>query len=171
MVQIGNLHLGKAETAQEPLVSLVEAALLWDLTTARYKCIEETQMYLSYAHDQDLQQLITTGLRRPLEVQANALEKCMNKYKIPLPARPPKSFNSANPNPVMTDEFILKQIFLGCQYTIDNLARLSHSFIFDDSLRQLVVSFLQDELIIFDKLCKYAKTRGWIEPQPTYNPM
>ncbi|MHB1419996.1 MAG: DUF3231 family protein [Bacillota bacterium] len=171
MVQIGNIHMGKSETAQAPLVSIYEAALLWDLTVSRYKCIEETQIYLSYAHDQDLKQLITTGLMGILEVQVNDLEKLMNKYKIPLPTRPPKSANTANPSPVMKDDFIVRQIFTGCQYTIDFLARLSRSFIFDDSLRQMAVKFLENEQSIFDKLCRYAKLRGWIEPQPTYYPL
>ncbi|HZK24919.1 MAG TPA: hypothetical protein VFC74_05985 [Oscillospiraceae bacterium] len=45
MVQIGNFHFGKADSAEKLNLSLQEAALVWDVLVSRYKCIEETNIY------------------------------------------------------------------------------------------------------------------------------
>lgn len=53
MVQIGNFHLGAADTAKSPVLSAGEAYLLWDNLKARYDIIMATQMYLNHVHDLD----------------------------------------------------------------------------------------------------------------------
>lgn len=170
MVQLGNIHIGKAETVIPPSLSIMEAAMLWEFTVARYKCIEETQIYHSYAHDPDLKYFIKNALKIILEDQINELEKQMNIYKIPLPKRPAKSVNHENNPEFISDEFLFNQIFEGCQRFIDYLARIIRSTITNDALRKMYAAFLKEELAIFEKLCKYAKAKGWLEASPKYQP-
>ncbi len=171
MVQIGDFHIGKAATSSPPALSITEASLLWDFTAARYKCIEETQIYHNFAHDKDLQALMKHGLEKTLETQVNNLEQQLNKFSIPLPERPPKSFKNQEKNSIyLSDKFLFKQVFQGCQNHIDYLARISRCMITNDSLRSMFLAFLQDEASLFDKLCKFGKLKGWIAPSPLYNP-
>jgi len=173
MVQIGNFHIGKAETSSPPALSITEASLLWDFTAARYKCIEETQIYHNFAHDKDLQELMKYGLEKTLETQVNKLEQQLNQFSVPLPERPPKSFNFKTierSNMFFNDKFLFRQIFEGCQNYMDYLARISRCMITNDSLRSIFLAFLQDEASLFDKLCKFGKLKGWIAPSPLYNP-
>lgn len=167
MVQIGNIHIGTADTAVKPTINILEASLLWDFMVARYKCIEETQIYQNYAHDPDLKSMIKFGIDF-LEKQVNELEKQMNLYKMPMPNRPPKSINQNEDSIVFNDRFIFAQIFEGCQAFIDYLARMSRSITTNDPLRQAITRMLTDELFLFDKQVRFAKVKGWLEVPPVY---
>ncbi len=167
MVQIGNIHFGSADTAIKPTINILEASLLWDLLVARYKCIEETQIYQNYAHDADLKAMIKYGIDF-LEKQINELERQMNLYKLPMPNRPPKSINQGVNSLVLSDQFIFSQIFEGCQTFIDYLARMSRSITSNDPLRQEMTKFLTEELFLFDKLVRFAKVKGWLNTPPIY---
>ncbi|MTI84820.1 MAG: hypothetical protein FH756_13165 [Firmicutes bacterium] len=88
--------------------------MLWDFTAARYKCIEETQIYHNFAHDKDLREIIKYGLEKVLETQINNLEQQLNQFSVPLPERPPKSFKNQEKNSIyFSDRFLFKQIFEG----------------------------------------------------------
>ncbi|MBU7006510.1 DUF3231 family protein [Phosphitispora fastidiosa] len=169
MVQIGNIHFGKAQTAVEPTISIMEAGMLWDLTTARYKCLEETRIYHSFAHDEELKAMLAYGIRF-LEDQVNVLEKQMSLYRIPMPYQPPKSVNRAENDMVFNDSFIFAQVFDGCQIFIDQIARVSRCILTNDPLRHIMVDFLTSELSLFDKLVKFAKVKGWLQVTPVFKP-
>ncbi len=167
MVQIGNIHIGKAETAEKTDIDILEAALAWDLLAARYKCIEETQIYHNYAHDLEFKEIIKmTGIAM-LEKQASVLEQKLDFYRIPLPERPPVSFNAEGKD-MFSDEYMFAQIFEGCQNFINYLAYCLRSTITNDPLRADLTDFLTEEIAIFDKLCKYGKLKGWLKKPPLF---
>lgn len=170
MVQIGNYHIGKADTATEPRIDVGEAALIWDLLVARYQCVEETQIYHNFAHDSELRVLMQDVGIGLLERQVKELEEHLNKYQVPLPKRPPKTYNLRDGSEFMTDEFMFIKIFTGCQIFIDCLARAIRSTVTNDALRSVFVKFLKDEIPLFDRLCKYGKQKGWLEPPPMFKP-
>lgn len=168
MVQIGNFHIGVAESAKEPTLSIQEAAYLWDFLVGRYKCLEETDIYLNIAKDSEFRTMIKTGIVVILDKQVKTIEGLFEKYEIPMPYRNPKSFTNLDSNIEIDDKFIYRQIFEGCQNYIDYLARISRSIIMNDNIRYIFVDYLKEELFFFDKLCKYGKSKGWLEPQPKY---
>lgn len=49
------------------------------------------------------------------------------------------------------------------------LARAGRSMVTNDPLRHIVVDFLTSDFSLFDKLVKYGKQKGWLEPVPIYN--
>ncbi len=169
MVQIGNIHFGKAQTAVEPTISIMEAGILWDLTTARYKCLEETRLYHSFAHDEELKAMLAYGIKF-LENQVSELEKQMSLFRLPMPYRPPKDVNIAETGMALNDRFIFAQVFEGCQSFIDHIARVSRSILTNDPLRHIIVGFLTSELSLFDKLVKFAKVKGWLQIAPVFRP-
>ncbi|MCL6639454.1 MAG: DUF3231 family protein [Firmicutes bacterium] len=166
MVQLGNFHIGRGETAKPPTVDSGEAFLLWDHLILRYDIIEMTQIYQNFTHDPEFAALIKGGLAETLERQVDLLEKEMNTFQLPLPPRPPKSVRAGTNTTMLDDRFIFRQIFLGIQSFLDSHVRTIRSIITNDPLRRMFIRFAKEELDIFDNLCKYGKLKGWLEVPP-----
>jgi hypothetical protein len=166
MVQIGNFHIGYAETAQAPVLSAGEAHVLWDLLIARYNIIMTTQLYDNYAHDAEFKLILTTGLQDILERQVNKLENELNKYKLPTPQRPPKSVRFDAESGTVRDEFIFRQIFTGVQNFLDAHIRAIRITVFNDNLREMYMEFTKEEIAVFNNMCKYGKMKGWLQSPP-----
>ncbi|TYO95310.1 DUF3231 family protein [Desulfallas thermosapovorans] len=170
MVQIGNFHIGKAETAQQPALDNGEAFLLWDMLVSRYDIIEITQIYQNFGHDPDFKILLQRGLTKTLEKEVDIMEKELNRYRIPLPNRPPKSVRIPAGTGILEDRFMFKQIFTGIQAFLDNHVKTIRSIITNDALRDIMINFAKDELDIFNDMCKYGKLKGWLEVPPQFTP-
>jgi hypothetical protein len=168
MVQIGNIHVGKAQTAAPPVIGIEEAAIVWDMLSARYKCLEETHIYYSFAKDPEFKILISKMGIKMLEMQAEELEKQCALFGIPMPKRPPKGAKTAEDRTVFSDEFMFRQIFEGCQHFIERLGVCIKSTVHNDPLREIYIRFLSEELEIFNNLCKYGKLKSWLDIQPLY---
>ncbi len=170
MVQVGNFHIGRAETAQSPSLDSGEAFLLWDMLVSRYDIIENTQIYQNFGHDQDFKLLLQRGLNKTLEKEVNIMEKELNRYRIPLPNRPPKSVKIPANTGILEDQFMFKQIFTGIQAFLDNHVRTVRSVTTNDALRDMFIRFAKEELDLFNDICKYGKSKGWLEIPPRYLP-
>jgi len=169
MAQIGNIHVGKADNAVPHSITIYEAALIWDFLSARYKCIEETSIYLNYVHDPEFKKMISKLGMKILESQSAEMEKQCNLYGIPMPKRPPKGINQKGDSMNFSDEFMFRQIFEGCQHFIDHLGFCIKTIVHNDSLRDTFIGFLHEELSIFSNICKYGKIKGWLEVAPIYS--
>ena len=165
MVQLGNIHFGKSETAKPPVVDSGEAFLIWDFLVSRYDNIQLTQLFQNFAHDVELKMILKAGLTR-LEKQSNKVEDEMNIVQIPLPNRPPKTLNTDAGSDVWSDEFIFKLVFTEMQSFLDQHVRTIRSMITNDDLREMFIKFLQDEIDNFDNLCKFGKLKGWFSNPP-----
>ncbi|MBS4032248.1 MAG: DUF3231 family protein [Clostridiales bacterium] len=167
-MEIGNFHIGKSETAAVPTVSIAEATILWDFLLARYKCIEETSIYHNFAHDAEFKEIINRIGLDLLQYQSEKIEKQMDLYGIPLPGRSRKSFRQKDGSELFDDEYMFKQIFEGCQHFLIYVATAIGSSVTNDSLRQQFIDFFNDEVAVFNNLCKYGKLKGWLETPPVY---
>lgn len=135
MVQVGNIHVGKAETAKPPALAITEAAIVWDLLSARYKCIEETSLYHSLAHDAEFKKLIARMGMTLLERQAEELEKQCSLYGIPMPKRPPLHVDQQAASVNYSDEYLFRQIFEGCQHFIERIGTCIKTAVYSEPLR------------------------------------
>lgn len=171
MVQIGDIHIGRAAAAGNPQVSLGEAHILWDFLLARYRCIEETQIRQHLAHDPDFKFFIAREMNNTLERQANELEKELNRIGLPLPKRPPKYVSDAVVSPdLFTDEYLFNQLYIGCGNYFEQLVYAIRGFRNNDTLRKRFMQYLEREMEIYDNLIKFGKVKGWLNVPPMYNP-
>ncbi|MTI85696.1 MAG: DUF3231 family protein [Firmicutes bacterium] len=168
VVQIGNYHLGRAETAKQPKMDAGEIFLLWDMLVSRYDIIAKTQIHQNFAHDYDLKTLLSVGLSGTLEKQATLLENEMNTHRIPLPVRNPKSVNLPSHSEVLDDEFIYRDVFFGIQGFLDYHARVIRSITTNDKFRKQLIDMAIEELYLFDRLVKFGKLKGWLKVPPIY---
>ena len=162
MVQLGDLHIGKAETAKPPALDSGEAFFLWDQLISRYDIIEQTQIYLNFAHDPDFKYILKKGLEETLEKQVDDLEKEMNIFKLPLPNRPPKSVRVTANSGIMDDQMMFRQLFTGIQSFLESHIRTIRAITTNDPLRHKFIKFAKEELDIFESLCKFGKLKGWL---------
>lgn len=168
MVQIGNIHIGTADKATQPKIDIGEAFILSSQLYFRYTCIEQTTQYYNAAHDLDFKQLIKIGLSH-LEKEVTAMEKQMEKYKVPQPTRSPKSVKIATTNTsLINDHFIFEQIRNGCAAAVEKNLRNAITILNNDPLRQMFIDFVKDELDVIYNCCKYGKMKGWMPIYPVY---
>jgi len=170
MVQIGNYHLGRAETANKPNMDAGEVFSLWDMLLTRYDIITKTQIYQNFAHDPDLKVMLNIGLSGHLKKQVALLEGEMNTHRLPLPLSNPKSVNLPSHSEVLDDEFIFRDVFFGIQGFLDYHARLIRSITTNDNFRKELIDMAIEELHLFDKLVKFGKVKGWLRVPPIYQP-
>jgi len=76
MVQIGNIHIGKAESATQPKIDIGEAFILSQQLYFRHLCIAKSQYFYKWANDTELKAMIKTGIHY-LEKEIAILEKDM----------------------------------------------------------------------------------------------
>lgn len=169
-MQIGDLHIGRADKAEPPSVDIMEAAAIWEELTARYDIIQFTQILQNFVHDTDLKLIINKGLFQILEKQVNVLEEEMNVLQIPLPERPPKSVNIPSTTGLFQDEFIFSSVFVGIQHMMDRHIKHIRSITTSDRLRRIFIEFMQQEMEVFDNMVKYGKLKGWLKLPPKFVP-
>ncbi len=170
MVQIGDIHIGRPETANPIVADVLEVSALWDELVSRYNAIEFTQIVQNFAHDVDLKLILSKGLFNTLERQVDKLEAEMNKLKIPLPERPPKSVNTPSTSGILQDRFIFGLLFTGIQSMLK--AHIEHIQVITtmDGLRKMLIDFVHEELSLFDKMILYGKLKGWLRNPPKFSP-
>lgn len=168
MVQIGNIHIGSADTATPPRIDIGEAFILSQQLYYRYVCLEQTIQYYNYAHDLDFKQVIKMGLSY-LEKEVATIEKQMDKYNVHQPSRSPKSVRVSSTNSsLINDQLIFEQIRNGCSAAVEKNLRNALMILNNDSLREMFINFVHNELDVMYNCCKYGKFKGWLPVYPVY---
>ncbi|MCL5935731.1 MAG: DUF3231 family protein [Firmicutes bacterium] len=170
MVQIGNIHIGKADTATLPTIDIGEAFILSQQLYYRYFCLEKTQQYYKWAHDTELKAMIKAGSNF-IEKEIAAMEEQMDKYNVPQPTRSPKSVKvttSANESSLINDQLIFESIRDGCVAAIEKNLRNAIAILNNDSLRVMFLEFVKAEADVMLQCCKYGKLKGWLPIYPIY---
>ncbi|MDT3700436.1 MAG: DUF3231 family protein [Thermincola sp.] len=170
MVQIGNIHIGKANSATLPRLEIGEAFILSQQLYYRYFCVEKTQQFYKWANDTELKAMIKVGLDF-LEKEVAILEEQMDKYNVPQPTRSPKSVKvtvSANESTLINDQLIFENIRDGCVAAIEKNLRNAIAILNNDSLRIMFLDFVKEEADIMVLCCKYGKLKGWLPIYPIY---
>lgn len=149
-------------------ISTIEAFNLWDHLSYRYDNIRTTERYLSLAHDSDFKVVIDIGLEK-LKNQSNLIKKETTRYGIPIPKEPgiisdvPSAFCET-----FNDDHLFREILKGLQGAAlmhsNSLKNSTHN----DRVRKLFKKLLQQELDYIDDFIKYGKSKGWLNPVPTY---
>lgn len=166
MVQIGNFHIGTADTAVKTPLTVGEAYVLWDNLIGRYQLQELLQLAQNYAHDSEFVYLIKRDINGVLADQINVLEKQFTHYHLPLPKRPPKNIEFEANSGALRDQYIFRRLFTGVQEFLALCSLSVRLTTVNDELREIFIKLLMEKIAVFDDLCKYGKIKGWFEVPP-----
>lgn len=144
-----------------------EAYILWAQLVAHYDTIELIEFFMSISKDTDFKLLVANGISKIIKPQIDKLESIMNEYKLPLPSRPPCKMNVQNNVESARDESMFN-IITDLSQTALNLHIKAINMCLNDSIRNMFMGFLNDELKTYDNLVKYGKVKGWIRNAPSY---
>ncbi|MEW6184055.1 MAG: DUF3231 family protein [Bacillota bacterium] len=144
-----------------------EVHALWNFLTLRYIYLEMTEIFKNYITDSEFKILVQYTVSNVLGKQIKETTKIMKDYGIILPPKPPFGINTAVNAEAMRDEMMYRIILVGVQYFIETHAETLR-MMSSDSLRNMFMGFMTDELKIFDNLVKYGKVKGWYWGAPSY---
>lgn len=147
-------------------INVSEVFHLWNHLVQRYNVIHVTNALESFVKDEDLKLILKIGAR-VLGKHVKVLEKEMMAYGIPLPIRPPKQVQTTANLEVISDRYIFRRILRGIQ---SFLPTHTMAFIHSTSpkIRELFMSFMIDEMKIYDKFIEYGKIKGYEIKPPRY---
>lgn len=144
-----------------------EAYILWTQLQARYDTLELTQFYAGMSKDMDFRALVHKGIKSVIEPQIKKLEDTMRHYKIIVPPPPPVDINLPANIESARDVAMFRIILAGSQTGLTVHIKAINICI-NDSLRNMFMGFLMDDLKMYDNLVKYGKAKGWVHNPPAY---
>ncbi|MBS4030228.1 MAG: DUF3231 family protein [Clostridiales bacterium] len=148
-------------------INVSEVFHLWNHLVQRYNIIYLTTLMEQFAKDEDLKLILKVG-ETSLSKHITILEKEMMAYGIPLPLRPPKQAQSTASLEQINDRYIFRRILRGIQGFLP-----THTMAFVHStspkIRELFMSFLVEEMKLYDKFMEYGKLKGYEIMPPSYN--
>lgn len=150
-------------------LGVAEAADLWDHLILRYDNIRTTELFLSVAHDADFKAVLNMGLKK-LNEQCVRLEKELQDHGIPLPKKPPKTTLALANAETMDDDYMYRILMNALQGALMMHSKSFKECVICDDTRALIKKLFLEEIELIDKLLKYGKMKGWLNPVPTYGP-
>ena len=154
------------KTGAGEIPTIMEIAQLWSKITGRYETIEFTNYTANLARDPDLKAAIAIG-RETLLKQISELEKIMQQFAAPLPAKPPEAESTLRPMDAISDRYIYRQILRGVQSFLPvHMVAFQHST--TPALRKKLKQLLTEEIAIYDNLFTYGQLKGWVYKPPSF---
>jgi len=141
MIQIGNFHIGRYDTAQKPTLAAGEAYTLWDNLVSRYDWDDSLEIFYNYAHDLELRATIEKMITI-LSDQSAVIEKQLELFKLPLPPQPRKTINFDADSGIIKDEFIFRRLLSGMQDFLTICAEALRQCVINDNLREMFIGLL-----------------------------
>ncbi len=144
-----------------------EAFHLWHHLSFRYDNVQLNEIYYSFANDGDFKLVLKEG-GKVLNDQANILKKELQHFGIPLPIRPPSVMPPAKTTELLEDDSMFRTVLSGTQGALSMHTRAVKLSVTNDRIRKFFEHLLLSEIEIVDKMIKYGKTKGWLNPTPRY---
>jgi hypothetical protein len=161
-------ELNMSTKDKQATMNVSEVFHLWNHLVQRYNIIYLTNILNLFAKDEDLKIILAFG-KKVLESHIMLLEKEMMAYGIPLPVRHPKQAQTTASLEQISDRFIFRRVLRGIQAFLP-----THTMAFMHStspkIRELFMSFLAEEMKLYDKLMEYGKVKGYTIMPPIYRP-
>ncbi|MGI6066407.1 MAG: DUF3231 family protein [Bacillota bacterium] len=161
-------NFNKSLRDKQRTINVSEVYHLWDHLVQRYNVIYITNLLNSFIKDDDLKLVLNSGIKT-LAKHISLLEKELLIYGIPLPLRPPKQTQKTINFELMSDRQIYRRILRGIQafLPVHNMAFI-HST--SPKIRDLFLSFMKEELKIYDEYLEYGKLKNYLINPPIYRP-
>ncbi|MCR3922573.1 MAG: DUF3231 family protein [Firmicutes bacterium] len=159
---------GMSTKEKQSDINVSEVFHLWSHLIQRYNMIHTSNVMGAFAQDDELKLIISIG-HKTLNENVKLLEQKMEEYAIPMPIRPPKLAQTTTVMEQMTDRYIFRRILRGIQSVLP-----THTMAFIHStspkIRELFMSFLIEEMKIYDRFMEYGKLKGYDYMPPVYKP-
>lgn len=159
-------ELGKSTRDKQKNINVSEVFHLWNHLVQRYNVIYITNVLETFVKDEDLKLILQIG-SKTLGKHVTVLEKEMLAYGIPLPTRPPKQTQTTVSLEMFSDRYSFRRILRGIQ---GFLPTHTQAFIHSTSpkIRDLFMSFMFEEMKLYDKFIEYGKIKGYEISPPIY---
>jgi hypothetical protein len=161
-------EMNKSLEDKQRNINVSEVYHLWNHLVQRYNVIYITILLESFVKDNDLKLVLNSG-SKILTKHMDLLEKELLNYGIPLPVRPPKKIQRTVNYEQLSDRLVYRRILRGIQAFLP-----VHTMAFNHStspkIRDLFMSFMAEEMKIYDKYIEYGKIKGYIIKPPVYRP-
>lgn len=148
-------------------IDIQEAYSIWNWLRIRYNSMETFQLYLNLVHDRDFS-LLLSRLLADTKKHMKTMEQEGEKFKIPLPDRPPLDIKFAVSINQITDKLIYKKIFADMIAELFTISRAVRTSTTNDRIRKIFVDDMLSHIRNFEILYKYSKLKSWEEVPPTY---
>ncbi|AGL01088.1 DUF3231 family protein [Desulfoscipio gibsoniae] len=159
-------RLAMSTGEKQKMINVSEVFHIWNHLVQRYNVIHLTSLLEAFASDPDLKIILASG-KKTLGKHVSLLEKEMMTYGIPLPNRPPKYTKSTVNIEGITDRFIFRRVLRGIQsFLPTHTMALIHST--SPQIRELFITFLIEELKLYDGLLEYGKLKTYEVKPPIY---
>lgn len=159
-------YLSKSTRKKGRMIVIGEAYSLWTLLTQRYDALITSKTLYEFAKDSDLKKIVKDGIE-VLESQKNTLEKLMQEFNVPMPAKPPEHANFMVDINTISDKFIYREIYDGMANAmfkhISCFQRANSSY-----LREVFRKFLTQEMDLYDSFYEYGKLKAYIHESPSF---
>jgi len=160
-------EMGLSTKEKQGMINVSEVFHLWSHLIQRYNIMYITKLLLNFAKDEDLKIILNAGVKA-LDNHIVILEKEMQAYGIPLPNRPPKETQTTAAWEEITDRYIYRRVLRGIQAFLP-----THTMAFVHStspkIRDLFMTFLIQEMQLYDNFMEYGKMKGYEVMPPVYN--
>ncbi|WP_088225470.1 DUF3231 family protein [Desulfosporosinus sp. FKB] len=153
---------------KQTTINVSEVYHLWNHLMQRYNVIYITNLLNSFVKDDDLKLVLNLG-NRTLAKHTELLEKELLNYGITLPIRPPKQTQETVNTELISDRYIYRRILRGIQAFLPvHTMAFIHST--SPKIRELFISFMEEEMKIYDKYLEYGKIKDYLIKPPVYRP-
>ena len=151
---------------RQKVICVSDVFHLWNHLVQRYNVLHLTNFLEAFASDADLKLILTLG-KKTLGEHVSKLEQEMLAYGIPLPYRHPKQTKPTYNVAAITDRYIYRRILRGMQsFLPTHVAAYIHSI--SPDIRELFLTFLIQELELYDKFIEFGKFKSYIITPPSY---
>jgi hypothetical protein len=159
-------ELGKSSRDKQRTINVSEVYHLWNQLMQRYSVIHVTNLLETFVKDNDLKLILDMG-NKVLGNHVNILEKELLNYGIPLPLRPPKQTLKTVNSELISDRQVYRRILRGIQAFLPvHTMAFIHST--SPKIRDLFMSFMTEEMKIYDKYLEYGKAKEYLLKPPMY---
>lgn len=139
---------------------------LWNHLVQRYNVLHLTNFLEAFASDADLKLILSMG-KKTLGEHVSSLEKEMLTYGIPLPYRHPEQTRPVSNMEIITDRYIYRRVLRGIQsFLPTHLMAYIHTTC--PNIRELFLTFLVQELELYDKFVEYGRFKSYLVMPPNY---
>lgn len=161
-------EMNKSLSDKQRTINVSEVYHLWNHLMQRYNVIFVTNLLNSFVKDNDFKLVLDSG-NKVLTKHTKLLEKELLNYGIPLPLRPPKQTQKTVDSELISDRQIYRRILRGIQAFLPvHTMAFIHST--SPKLRDLFMSFMGEEMKIYDEYLEYGKVKNYLIRPPVYKP-